>query len=859
MNYKKFLATAATATLVASAIVPVVSASSFKDVKEDDSHKEAIEALVELEIVNGYPDNTFKPYNELTRGNVVKMLGRWVVEQGFEIPSNWKTEQRFKDLPVDFADQELVMYAAVVKDAKVFNGSNGNLMHTGKMTRQNMALTLDRAYKGIFGISLVELAENADQQQVQDLSDAREETQDEIQALRNLGISNVDNFLPNNTVTRGQFASFLYRTINVEKLEEVVEGLQVLSVQAVNSSTIEVQFSEAIDADPENIDNVKVQPKGNATSPDSVTYELSEDGKTLSISTNIKNNEFFKGNYNVVIDFESVKGAKENEYVPAFNQTVNFSDNAAPTFTTEQVSALVYKVKFSEPVRANSFNNMTFVDKDGKAVNVTTSLNEEQTVLTIAMPQNDAEFAAGEEVNVTIVGVKDIAGNLVSPNPIEFTMTKGEKDGVAPTVEKVQQSGAKSFTVQVSEELVEVPSVEYGTEEPLSAVKSVEVDENDPTLFHVTVNEVLETDAYYVKVSNLTDLSGEVEEEVTKIVSFTKDTVAPKAVSYEVVKDETNKEMLEITFDKNVVVAEDATVTAAGKAVKNGVTTQVNGQAASVTQDAHDAKVVRVELNELLAGENLDIEGAKYNVKLTVDGITSESEEAVKPFDVEFTRGNDTAEEIETPIEVVSVTQGNANNIVVVEFSKDVDGQSATNEANYQIANAKVIDATVKAGELNKVYLTLEDDSNTFTGVRNATISGVKAKDSDLVMEEVTIVTGDLVENVAPVVTSAKLNIESKELEIKFSEDIKLLNLAEVVNDFEVLVDGESKETALKIDVNEASENKTKATTITVTVDLEAEDMHDDKTITLVGLEDSDITDMNGNKVKFTAPITVSK
>lgn len=844
---------------MASAIVPVVSASSFKDVKEDDSHKEAIEALVELEIVNGYPDNTFKPYNELTRGNVVKMLGRWVVEQGFEIPSDWNTVQRFNDLPVNFGDQELVKYAAVVKDAKVFNGSNGNLIHTGKMTRQNMALTLDRAYKGIFGISLVELAETANQQEVLDLSDAREETQDEIKALRNLGISNVDNFLPNNTVTRGQFASFLYRTINVEAPEEVVEGLQVLSVNAVNSSTIEIQFSEAIDADTENIDNVKVQPKGNATTPDSLTYELSEDGKTLSISTNIKNNEFFKGNYNVVIDFESVKGVKENEFVAVFNQTVNFSDNVAPTFTTEQVSTLVYKVKFSEPVRANSFNNMTFVDKDGKAVNVTTSLNEQQTVLTLAMPQNDEEFAAGEEVNVSIVGVKDIAGNLVSPNPVEFTMTKGENDGVVPTVEKIQQSGAKTFTVKVSEELVDVPTVQYGTEEPLAEVTSVEVDENDPTLFHVTVDEVLETDAYYVEVSNLTDLSGEVGQEVTKIISFTKDTVAPKVVSYEVVKDETtNKEMLEITFDKNVVVGENATVTAEGKAVKNGVTTQVNGQAAPVSKDAQDAKVVRVELGELLEDNN--VEGAKYNVELTVDGITSESEEAVIPFDVEFTRGNDTAEEIESPIEVVSVTQGNANNIVVVEFSKDVDAESATNEANYQIEKAKVIDATVKAGELNKVYLTLEDDSNTFTGERNATISGVKAKDSDLVMEEVTIVTGNLTENVAPVVTSAKLNIATKELEIKFSEEIELVDLTEVVNDFEILVDGESKETTLEINVNDATENVTKASTITLKVnELEAKDMAEGKTITLVGLEDSDITDINGNKLKFTAPISVTK
>ena len=116
MNYKKFFASAATATLVASAIVPAVSAATFTDV-EDNTHKEAIDALAEMGIVKGYKDGTYKPNNTLTRGNVVKMLGRWLEEQGKEIPEDWDTVQRFKDLPVDFADEELVKYAALVKDS----------------------------------------------------------------------------------------------------------------------------------------------------------------------------------------------------------------------------------------------------------------------------------------------------------------------------------------------------------------------------------------------------------------------------------------------------------------------------------------------------------------------------------------------------------------------------------------------------------------------------------------------------------------------------------------------------------------------------------------------------------------------
>ncbi len=80
-KYKKFVATAATATLVASAIVPVASAKSFSDVAENNEFQPFIDALSDTGVINGYPDGTFKPGAKLTRGQVVKMLGRWVESQ----------------------------------------------------------------------------------------------------------------------------------------------------------------------------------------------------------------------------------------------------------------------------------------------------------------------------------------------------------------------------------------------------------------------------------------------------------------------------------------------------------------------------------------------------------------------------------------------------------------------------------------------------------------------------------------------------------------------------------------------------------------------------------------------------------
>ncbi|MFJ7648962.1 S-layer homology domain-containing protein [Lysinibacillus sp. NPDC097279] len=243
-KYKKFVATAATATLVASAIVPVASAAGFSDVAGND-HELAINSLSEAGIINGYADGSFKPNQTINRGQVVKLLGRWLEAQGQEIPADWNTKQRFNDLPVT-AEAELVKYAALAKDAGVFAGSNGNLNHTQTMQRQQMAIVLVRAIKEITGVDLVADYKKAGfVTEIADLEKAYSaEQRNAIVALEYAGITNVSTFNPGNSVTRGQFASFLYRTI-----ENVVNNPEagVAAVKAVNNTTVEVTFDEEVD------------------------------------------------------------------------------------------------------------------------------------------------------------------------------------------------------------------------------------------------------------------------------------------------------------------------------------------------------------------------------------------------------------------------------------------------------------------------------------------------------------------------------------------------------------------------------------------------------------------------------------
>ena len=227
-NKNKWVVSLASAALVASAIVPVANAASFSDIANND-HKDAILALADAGIINGYPDGTFKPNAIVTRANVTKLLGRWLVSEGYKIPDDYNTVARFSDLPVDFSDEELVQYAALVKDAGVFKGSNNQLMFKNNMSREQMAVVLVRALKTVYGVDLVAdyKADNF-QSQMTDLDKANaDENREAIIALEYKGITKVTTFNPKNSLTRGQFASFLHRAIENVTKDEVVAANEV--------------------------------------------------------------------------------------------------------------------------------------------------------------------------------------------------------------------------------------------------------------------------------------------------------------------------------------------------------------------------------------------------------------------------------------------------------------------------------------------------------------------------------------------------------------------------------------------------------------------------------------------------------
>ena len=235
-SYKKFVATAATATLVASAIVPAVSAASFPDVEEKHEFATYIDAAVEAGYIKGYADGTFGINDNLKRSQVVIIIGRYLEKLGY-------TSEATTSPWSDVKDEEVIKYGNIVKDAGVFTGyADGTLKGGGFITRENMAVVLDRLAKTVTGTSFADVAKDIEDVKIGDLATANADYQASIQALRDLGISTADNFNPKGNLKRGQFAKFIMNA--VEKIDEITPEapeapeLVVESVDAIKAITV---------------------------------------------------------------------------------------------------------------------------------------------------------------------------------------------------------------------------------------------------------------------------------------------------------------------------------------------------------------------------------------------------------------------------------------------------------------------------------------------------------------------------------------------------------------------------------------------------------------------------------------------
>ncbi|MFF2174838.1 S-layer homology domain-containing protein [Lysinibacillus sp. NPDC058147] len=240
----KWIMSTASAALVAAAIVPTASAANFTDIAKSD-HKDTILALADAKIVGGYPDGSFKPNGVLTKGNVTKFLGKWLVSEHFQVPADYTKKVRFTDLPTSSKDKELLQYAALINDTGIFKGTNNKLLPSENISREQMASILVRAIEKVYDIDLIAMYKKEKfQSSITDLKVASTENREAIIALEYAKITNVKTFNPKNTLTRGQFASFLHRSMT--NITEMVKGpeVSIQTVKVVDANTLQVTLTD---------------------------------------------------------------------------------------------------------------------------------------------------------------------------------------------------------------------------------------------------------------------------------------------------------------------------------------------------------------------------------------------------------------------------------------------------------------------------------------------------------------------------------------------------------------------------------------------------------------------------------------
>ncbi|TAA72801.1 S-layer homology domain-containing protein [Planococcus salinarum] len=190
-------------------LVLALPAAAATDLPESHPFYEEITYLMDMGVIEGYPDGTVRPDQEVTRAEAAVMVGRLQDFDGTERAT------QFTDVPAGYYASGYIAEAA---EAGYFEGyGNGRFGPNDSIIRGDMALVVERVFDLAFtvDVSFSDVPSNA----------YYEEAISKILAA-NITNGYPDNtFRPNQEVTRGQFAAFLARALEPEfKNDAVIPG-----------------------------------------------------------------------------------------------------------------------------------------------------------------------------------------------------------------------------------------------------------------------------------------------------------------------------------------------------------------------------------------------------------------------------------------------------------------------------------------------------------------------------------------------------------------------------------------------------------------------------------------------------------
>ena len=184
---------------IVGSIPAIATNPPFTDI-EGNTHKEAIETLYKEGFVFGTTRSTYEPNAIATRGETAKMFAL-----ALQLNTSNVVNPNFKDVPTTHA---YYGYIAALANKGIISGENGMFRPNGNFKRAHAAKMLTLGFQLNKATTI--------RSKFIDMPEHRE-TALYIQTLINYGITQgktATTFSPNEGLTRGHVATFLYRTIN---------------------------------------------------------------------------------------------------------------------------------------------------------------------------------------------------------------------------------------------------------------------------------------------------------------------------------------------------------------------------------------------------------------------------------------------------------------------------------------------------------------------------------------------------------------------------------------------------------------------------------------------------------------------
>lgn len=869
-SYRKFVATAATATLVAGAIAPLASAASFTDVAP--KYKDAVDFVVSKG-VKGLTDTQFGVSENIKRVDAAVMLVKVLGLDTEKAPASG-----FTDVPARAAKEVNALKAAGITSGKTATQFGANDL----ITRGELAVWIQKGFE-LKGTSEVTF------------TDVPQQYKAAVSALVDNKVTsgiNETQFGTNNNAKRGDFAIFLMKandavaSVTVEEIKvvdsttltlklkgEVKEvkatdfkfdnGLEVKEAKVVEAPkaaedtftyvqlktseqkaatkyTLTELFGTKVDADkaPSFVTPAVVAPavesvsainatqvvvkytvevdkteaetvanyKINSNSP--TTAKLGADKKTVTLTfANASEVQVTNG----VLSVEPIATAADKTKKTAkFAQVFSYKDEVAPTISSVEA-------------KTNSTVAKSLTVKTSEPIQSGLAKVNDQYVTVNFNGTDTAEITGlaletGKNHTLELINLTDKAGNKTVSTSATFTVSV---DSVAPTATVTAKSD-KAILVTFSKPM-DVTSVTTalvnGTvkDEALASVATgtptVVADTND-TQFIIPISEASlyankDSRTFHVVLANtITDKLGNKVSATTQAVTLTKDTVKPVATGYNVIKNNNGEvTSIEVNFSEGLAAGAPAVPSIVNE---NGVAvTNFLGGLTAQPVKAGDKKVVYTATTPAkLAGT--------FAFSFAKDLVTDQAETANKSDAFNYTINFGTGE---TTFELVSASA--ANNVIQVNFGKAVKGGAVANSAtdlnNYSLAGKPlpagttiVLDGTQKVATITLPTEESVDKTDTtaiFTAANVQAISGETLKAYKG--------TVSVTDNVKPVLKSAKV-LDNKTIELTYSEAMSLTAaLAEVGDEF-IVKEGTTALTLadneLKADYVSGFDNKIKIT-----------------------------------------------